>query len=95
MVSDPRAMQAREAHRLRRESDRIAAQHRAVRQRLIRALRADHWTYPQIAEAIGCSMQLIAAIFAGRVGPGSARGRHADQRERDDRTDGRSNGRSA
>lgn len=62
MPSDPRAVQAREAHRLAAQSDRQARQHRELRDRIIRALRADGWTYPQIAAAVGCKKELARAV---------------------------------
>ena len=70
MVSDARAQQAREHHRQASETDRQAEQHRAARNALIRALRADdpkRWTYPELAKAVGCSEELIAAVVKGRV----------------------------
>lgn len=69
-MSDIRAQQAREHHRHSQESDQQAEQHRAARNALVRALRADnpqHWTYPALAAAVGCSPELIAAIIQGRV----------------------------
>ncbi len=70
MVSDIRAQQAREHHRQAAETDRQAERHRAARNALIRALRADdpkRWTYPELAKAVGCSEELIAAVVKGRV----------------------------
>lgn len=70
-MSDPRATLAREAHRLSGEADRLAAQHRAQRNRLVRQLRAEdpqRWTYSALAGAIGCSSELIAAIISERTG---------------------------
>jgi AraC-like DNA-binding protein len=69
-MSDARAALAREAHRLAGESEVQAAQHRARRDRLIRQLREEdpqHWTYPTLASAVGCSPELIAAIVKGRT----------------------------
>lgn len=67
---DIRVQQAREHHRLSADSDREAAQHRAARNALIRALRADdpqRWTYKALAVAVGCSEELVAAVVKGRV----------------------------
>lgn len=63
-------MQAREAHRLAGESERVADQHRAQRDRLIRQLREEdplRWTYKALAGAVGCSPELAAAIIKGRT----------------------------
>lgn len=76
MPSDPRAVAARRAHRAAQRAERSAVEHRATRDRLIRELRAEGWTYAAIGAAVGCSMQLAEAILKGRVGRGSARGRH-------------------
>lgn len=70
-MSDPRAAQAREASRLARDADAVAAQHRAVRNRLVCALRAEdpqQWTYRALARAVGISEELVAAIIHGRTG---------------------------
>lgn len=70
MVSDIRAQQAREHHRASAAAARLADQHREQRNRLVRELRkADpaRWTYPNLAKAVGCSPELIAAIIQGRV----------------------------
>ena len=70
MTSDARAAQAREHHVRGQESDRQAEQHRAARNRLVRALRAEDpraWTYRRLAAAVGCTEELIAAIIQGRV----------------------------
>ena len=64
-MSDPRAARAREEHRLTGVADRLAAQHRAQRDRLIRQLRAEdprRWTYAALAAAVKCSPELAAAI---------------------------------
>ncbi|QYN38508.1 hypothetical protein K1T35_15555 [Pseudonocardia sp. DSM 110487] len=69
-MSDPRAVQAREAHRLAGDAERLAAQHRAQRDRLVRQLRAEdpaRWSYTALAGAVGCSPELIAAIVKGRT----------------------------
>lgn len=70
MVSDIRAQQAREHHRASAEAVRIAEHHRQLRNKLIRDLRDSdphRWTYPNLAKAVGCSPELIAAIIKGRV----------------------------
>lgn len=70
-MSDARAVQAREAHRLAGEAERLAARHRAQRDRLVRQLRAEdpaRWSYTALAAAVGCSPELIAAIVKGRTG---------------------------
>ena len=70
-MSDPRAAQAREAHRLSKETDALAARHREQRNHLIRLLRAEDpvlWTYPALAKAVGITPELAAAIVKGRTG---------------------------
>lgn len=62
---DTRVQQAREHHRLAADSERLAGDHRAQRDRLVRALRAEdpaRWTYPALAKAVGCSPELIFYI---------------------------------
>jgi hypothetical protein len=69
-MSDARAVQAREAHRLAGLAADQAGQYRVQRDRLIRQLRAEdpqRWTYPAIARAVGCSPELVAAIVKGRT----------------------------
>ena len=68
MVSDARAMRAREAHRRASDADELAGRHRAERDHLVRTLRADDpqwWTYSALAAAVGCSPELIALIVKG------------------------------
>jgi len=70
-VSDPRAVQAREAHRLAGEHGALARQHRERRNHLVRRLRAEdprRWTYAALARAIGISPEMAAAIVKGRTG---------------------------
>lgn len=70
-MSDARAAQAREAHRLSREAVGQAERHREQRNRLIRQLRAedpDRWSYGAIAKAVGISPEMAAAIVKGRTG---------------------------
>jgi len=70
VTSDIRAQQAREHHRDSIAAGAAAARHRAARNALVRALRADdpdRWTYPALAKAVGCSPELIAAILKNRV----------------------------
>lgn len=72
-MSDARAMQTREAHRLAGETERRAHQYRIQRNRLVRQLRAEdpqRWTYPALAVAVGCSPELVAAIVKNRMGDG-------------------------
>ncbi|HEX6443584.1 MAG TPA: hypothetical protein VF053_00735 [Streptosporangiales bacterium] len=69
-MSDPRAAQAREAHRLAGLAVDQAAQHRELRDHIVRRLRDEdpqRWTYPVLALAVGCSPELIAAIVKGRT----------------------------
>lgn len=69
-MSDARAAQARQHHLRGQEADQLAEQHRAARNALIRALRAEdpaRWTYRALASAIGCTEELIAAIVKNRV----------------------------
>ena len=64
--SDPRAARARELHRKAAEADAVAARHRAERDRLVRTLREedpDRWSYGALAEAIGCSRELVALVL--------------------------------
>jgi AraC-like DNA-binding protein len=71
-MSDVRAMQAREEHRLAGDAGQLAEQHRTQRNRLIRQLRAENpqrWTYPALAAAVGCSPELVAAIVKDRPVP--------------------------
>jgi AraC-like DNA-binding protein len=70
VVSDIRAQQAREHHRASAAAAAKAEHHRELRNKLIRDLRqADpqHWTYANLARAVGCSPELIAAIVKERV----------------------------
>lgn len=69
MVSDIRAQQAREHHRKALAALEQAARHREQRDRLVRQLReADphRWTYAALADLVGCSPELIAAIINPR-----------------------------
>lgn len=69
-MSDPRAVQAREVHRLSEEADALAARHRRHRNQLVRALRAEdpaRWTYAALAKAVGITPELVAAIVKGRT----------------------------
>ena len=64
-MSDVRAAQAREAHRLAGETDCAATRHREIRNCLVRQLRAEdpaRWTYAAMASAVRCSPELIAVI---------------------------------
>lgn len=71
---DARAMRAREEHRLARESERLAGQHRAQRDHLIRELHADGWSYTRISRTVEIGWETVRAVCKGRVGPGT-RGR--------------------
>lgn len=69
-MSDPRAAQAREAQRLSREADKLGAQHREVRDRIVRELRAEdpkRWTYTALARAVGITPELVSAIVHRRT----------------------------
>lgn len=69
-VSDIRAQQAREHHRAVAAAEQNADQHRIQRNQLVRQLRtADpaRWSYKALAQAVGCSPELIAAIVKERV----------------------------
>jgi hypothetical protein len=83
-VPDTRAQQAREHQRLAAEADELATRHRQQRDQLVRALRAadpSRWTYRTLADAVGCTRELINAIVHGRTGPAAVRPdrtRHAD-----------------
>jgi len=74
MPSDPRAVQARELHQRAAESARLAGACRDQRNAIIRALARDGWSHRAVAEAIGCSKDLVTSVVMGRVGPGT-RGR--------------------
>ena len=68
MPSDPRAVSAREAHRLAGAAAHRATDQRARRNRLVRELRADdmnYWTYGRLAASVGCSVELIGKIVRG------------------------------
>jgi len=70
VASDARAQQAREHHRAAGADEASARRHRQQRDALVRQLRAEdpqHWTYPALAAAVGCSEELIAAIVKGRT----------------------------
>ena len=63
---DVRAARARELHRKAAEADELAARHRAERDRLILALRAEdpsRWSYGTLAQALGCSRELVALVL--------------------------------
>lgn len=69
-MSDARAVAARMHHEDAERSERQASAHRKMRDRLIRQLREEdpeHWSYPRLARAVGCSPELIAHIV--RNGP--------------------------
>ena len=67
--SDPLAARAAELHAKALEADAVAAQYRAERDELIDRLRADEpkrWSYTALAQALGCSRELIAQIVRRR-----------------------------
>ncbi len=68
MVSDPRAMAAREAHRRASEAQTQADGWRAQRDGIVQALSGEGWSYKALAGAVRCSESLIAAIVKGRTG---------------------------
>lgn len=60
---------AKMAHRQSLQSEDEADLHRQRRDKAIRDLRKQdpkRWTYPKIAQAVGCSPQLVAYIVKGR-----------------------------
>ncbi|WP_374454247.1 hypothetical protein [Nocardioides sp.] len=64
-TADARAARARELHRKALEADQLAAQSRAERDRLLLQLRAEdprRWSYTTLAQAVGCSRELIALV---------------------------------
>lgn len=64
-TSDPRAARARELHRKAAQADEVAARYRRERDRLVLQLRAEdpaRWSYSAIAEALGCSRELVALV---------------------------------
>ena len=66
MVSDPRAAQARAHHLAAQAAEDDAARARASRDELVRLLRGEDprfWTYKRLAEAVGCSPELIVKII--------------------------------
>ena len=63
---DIRAQQGREHHRAAALHRAQSAQHIEQRDRIIRQLREDGWTYESIAAAIGCSQELVAKVLQGR-----------------------------
>ena len=67
--SDPLAARAAGLHAKALEADAVAAQYRAERDELIDRLRADEpkrWSYTALAQALGCSRELIAQIVRRR-----------------------------
>lgn len=69
-MSDIRAQQAREHHQAVAAASGDADRHRQQRNRLVRQLRQSDptkWTYEALAQAVGCSSELIAAIVKERV----------------------------
>lgn len=69
-MTDARPSQARREHQQADVDAAAAAQHRARRNTLVRALRdedPERWTYTALAAAVGCTKELIAAICQGRV----------------------------
>jgi cell division septum initiation protein DivIVA len=73
MPSDIRAQQAREHHALAAVDEASARRHREERDRLIRDLRAEldpdgehKWKYTDIAKAVRCSPELVAAVVKDR-----------------------------
>jgi AraC-like DNA-binding protein len=69
-VSDIRAQQAREHHNAAAAAQALAKQHQQQRNTLIRRLRASDpalWSYKAIANAVGCSPELVAAIVKART----------------------------
>lgn len=70
MPSDPRAQQARDLNRRLTDSEALADDLRAQRNRIIRELRAEdpgRWTYAALAREIGCTRETIAAVIQGRT----------------------------
>lgn len=69
MPDDPRAEQARAYHREAASLGDQARLYRASRDELIRGMYADKpagWSYGKLAEAVGCSKELIAQILHPR-----------------------------
>jgi hypothetical protein len=53
-------------HRLAAEADALAASRREERDRLILQLRAEdpqRWSYTALAQALGCSRELVALVL--------------------------------
>lgn len=68
MPSDARAVAAREEHRRAFEDDDSAVRRRQRRDKYVRDLAAEGWSYAELSRAVGCSESLIAAIVKGRTG---------------------------
>lgn len=71
-VSDPLLARARELHRKAAEAEQLASRTRAERDDLIRRLREqdpDRWSYAALAQALGCSRELVALIIKRRDAP--------------------------
>ncbi len=65
MAHDPRPSMARRFQQEAQDLDGRASVLRHQRDRIVRQLRAEdpkRWTYPAIAEILGCSPELVAAI---------------------------------
>lgn len=63
---DPRARQAREAHQAAGESEEQAGRWRTLRDDRVVRLREEDpqkWTHKHLADAVGCSEELIAHIL--------------------------------
>ncbi|RAX24534.1 MULTISPECIES: hypothetical protein [unclassified Actinomyces] len=68
-VSDPLAARAAELHAQALQADALAARYRAERDEIIDRLREaepKRWSYTALAQALGCSRELIAQIVRRR-----------------------------
>ena len=62
-ANDARALQAHNYHLASGLADEEAAMYREQRDRLVQALRAEGWSYSQLARVVGCSKSLIRLIL--------------------------------
>jgi hypothetical protein len=64
--SDIREQQAREHHKAAQDAEKVAAQHRLQRDRLVHQLRSEnpsYYTHIRLSKIVRCSEELIAAIL--------------------------------
>lgn len=67
MTSDPRAAAARAHHRSSQMHEEAAGRERLLRNQIVKTLRTEDpkkWTYGALADAVGCSEELIRKIIS-------------------------------